>query len=184
MDSELRARILRRGIHISSAGLLSYYLVPPDMWGVWPGRGLLVLTFLVPVLVFEAYRQAHRQKIEGMRDNEKRRISAVAWGATGMALAFFIFPQRYVVPCVLGMAFVDPLIGELRRSFPRAYPVLPAVVYFAICTLAGLSVFQSMLAMFVALAAEAPKIAEVDDDFRMLVAPLAVLWIVQLILPV
>jgi hypothetical protein len=181
MDSDLRARLLRRGIHISSAGLLSYYLVPPDMWGVWPGRGILVLTFLVPVLAFEAYRQTHRTQIDGMRENERRRISAVAWGAVGIALAFLFFPQRHVVPCVIGAAFIDPLIGELRMSMPRAYPVLPAVLYFAICLLTGLSVFQALVAMFVAMAAEAPKIAAVDDDFRMLVAPMVVLCLLDLI---
>jgi len=181
MDSELRARSLRRGIHISSAGLLSYYLVPPDMWGLWPGRELLVLTFLVPVLAFEAYRQTHRTHIDGMRENEERRISAVAWGAVGIALAFLFFPQRFVVPCVLGVAFIDPIIGELRMSMPRAYPVVPAVLYFAICILTGLSVFWALVAMFVAMAAEAPKIAAVDDDFRMLLAPLVVLGLLDVI---
>jgi hypothetical protein len=41
----------------------------------------------------------------------------------------------------------------------------------------GLGWAPSILATAVALAAEAPKISEVDDDFRMLVAPLAALWL-------
>ena len=181
MDPKLRARILRRGIHISSAGLLTYYLVPPDMWGLGPGRELLVLTFLIPILAFEAFRQTHRPEIDGMRENEKRRISAVAWGAIGMAVALVLFPQKYVVPCVLGMALIDPLIGELRTGLPRAYPVLPAVLYLGICLLTGLAIFPALLAMSVALAAEAPKIASVDDDFRMLVAPLVALVLLDII---
>jgi hypothetical protein len=35
--------------------------------------------------------------------------------------------------------------------------------------------------MFVAMAAEAPKIAAVDDDFRMLLAPLVVLGLLDVI---
>ena len=181
MDPDLRARIVRRGIHISSAGSLSYYLIPPDMWGLGPGRELLVLTFLIPILAFEVFRQTHKPKIEGMRENEKRRISAVAWGAVGVALALLFFPPRYVVPCVLGVAFIDPLIGELRTGLPRAYPVLPAVLYLGICLLAGLAVFPALLAMFLAIAAEAPNIAWVDDDFRMLVVPLVALALLDII---
>jgi hypothetical protein len=50
-----------------------------------------------------------------------------------------------------------------------------------ISLLTGLEFFPALLAMFVALAAEAPKIAAVDDDFRMLVAPLVVLGLLDLI---
>jgi hypothetical protein len=81
------------------------------------------------------------------------------------------------------MALIDPFIGELRMAMPRAYPVLPAVLYLGICLLAGLAVFPALLAMFVALAAEAPNIASVDDDFRMLVAPLAALVLLDIYCP-
>jgi hypothetical protein len=182
MERELRARILRRGIHMSSSGLLSYYLVPPDMWGAGVPREVLVLTFLVPVLAIESYRVLRRPTIFGMRENERRRMSAVAWGAIGLALAFVLFPQRFVVPCALGVALIDPLIGELRRGYPRAHPYLPFVLYLVICVVAGLDIIWSIIAALVALAAEAPKIAAVDDDFRMLMAPLIALWLLDFIM--
>jgi len=179
MDRELRARILRRAIHVFSAGLLSYYLVPPDMWGMGLRRELLVLTFLLPVLAFEVGRWRHPLRVDGLRENEKRRVSAVAWGAVGLALAFVLFPQMLVVPCVLGMALVDPLIGELRSGMPRAHPTLPFLAYLAICLVTSLGPISSLVAAIVALLAEAPKIAAVDDDFRMLVAPLAGLYLLE-----
>jgi hypothetical protein len=151
------------------------------MFGTGVPRACVVLTFLVPVLAFEAWRWKRRPEVLGLRENEKRRISAAAWGAAGLAVAFVLFPQDLVVPCVLGMAFVDPLIGELRQGRPRAYPWIPAGAYFAICFALGLGWAPSLLATAVALAAEAPKIPEVDDDFRMLVAPLAALWLWGLI---
>jgi hypothetical protein len=147
------------------------------MYGTGVPREAVVLTFLVPVLAVEAWRWDRRPEIYGLRENEKRRISAVAWGAVGLALAFVLFPQKAVVPCVLGLAFVDPLIGELRQGWPRGYPWIPAGVYFLICFASGLGWAPSLFATAVALAAEAPKISEVDDDFRMLVAPLAGLWL-------
>ena len=177
MDEGTRARLLRRGIHVASAGLLSYYLLPPDMYGAGFPREAVVLTFLVPVLAIEAYRWKRRPKIPGLRENEKKRISAVAWGAVGLALAFVLFPQDIVVPCVLGLALVDPLIGELRLGWPRGYPWIPLAAYFLICLATGLGWAPSLLATAVAMAAEAPKVAEVDDDFRMLVAPLVALWL-------
>ena len=177
VEEGTRARLLRRVVHVASAGLLSYYLLPPDMYGAGFPRELVVLTFLVPVLAVEVYRWKRRPEIYGLRENEKKRISAVAWGAVGLALAFVLFPQRLVVPCVLGLAFVDPLIGELRLGWPRGYPWIPAAAYFPICLATGLGWAPSLLSTAVALAAEAPKVAEVDDDFRMLVAPLVALWL-------
>jgi len=177
VDEIARARLLRRGIHISSAGLLSYYLLPPDMYGAGLPRELVVLAFLVPVLAVEAYRWARRPVILGLRENETKRVSAVAWGAVGLAVAFVLFPQKIVVPCVLGMAFVDPLIGELRAGWPRGYPYLPLALYYLICLLAGLGWAPSLVASAVALGAEAPKIPQIDDDFRMLVVPLVALWL-------
>jgi len=177
VEEGTRARLLRRVVHVASAGLLSYYLLPPDMYGAGFPRELVVLTFLVPVLAVEVYRWKRRPEIYGLRENEKKRISAVAWGAVGLALAFVLFPQRLVVPCVLGLALIDPLIGELRLGWPLGYPWIPAAAYFLICLAAGLGWAPSLLSTAVALAAEAPKVAEVDDDFRMLVAPLVALWL-------
>jgi len=182
VEESVSARLPRRVIHILSAGLLSYYLLPSDMYGSGLPRELVVLAFLVPVLAVEAYRLARRPKIPGLRENEEKRVSAVAWGAVGLAVSFVFFPQRLVVPCVLGMAFVDPLIGELRPGWPKCYPYLPAAVYFLICLACGLGWAISILATVVALAAEAPKLPQIDDDFRMLMAPLAALWLYFMVL--
>lgn len=177
MDAALRARVLRRSVHVASAGLLSFYLLPPDMYGTGVPRGAVVLTFLVPVLAAEAYRWMRHPKIPGLRENEKRRLSAIAWGAIGLALAFVLFPQKIVVPCVLGLAFVDPLIGELRAGWQRGYPWIPLAAYFMICIITGIGWAPALLAAATAIAAEAPKLPQVDDDFLMLVAPLAALWL-------
>lgn len=177
MNEKRRARLLRRAIHVASAGLLSYYLLPIGMFGTGLPREAVVLTFLIPVLAVESYRWKRRPEIFGLRDNEKKRLSAVAWGAVGLALAFVLFPQSIVVPCVLGLALVDPLIGELRNGWPRGYPWIPSAAYFLICFAAGIGWASAVLATAVALAAESPKIPQVDDDFRMLVAPLVALWL-------
>jgi ABC-type amino acid transport system permease subunit len=82
------------------------------------------------------------------------------------------------------MGWTDPLIGELRRHWKRAYPILPLTVYFLIIMVC-LTLFSNIpllvqillasLTTTVAILVEYPQFKYVDDDFLMLVIPLMVL---------
>ena len=175
-----RGQLLRRLVHISTPAYLIYYFIPDPLVGGIDNRVSLLVLY-VAVMSFELYRLLFEPRIIGMRDYEKDQISAAAWAATAITLAFILFPIEYAVPALIGMALVDPLIGELRFRASHLYPILPAIVYLMI-TYASLELLiseeiwkiamASLLATFLAITVERTRSRYVDDDFLMIVAPL------------
>lgn len=169
---------LRRLVHLSAPLFLVYYFLPEEIQGVDKQLGLVVL--LTVILVFEALRLRFHWDIIGYRDYEYGRISAPVWAAIGLTLTFLFFPLELAAPAVIGMAFTDPLIGELRRRKSPLYPVLPTAFYLALVLgtftlLMGLSwqtILASVVATVLAISVERVRIKYVDDDFLMLVVPL------------
>jgi len=186
-----RGHWFRRFIHMLAPLFLIYYAVPSPLWEGGPSKELILVGVLVVVLIFEAYRLAFKPKILGLRGYEYQRISAATWAAVGMTLAFLFFPIEYAAPAVIGMGWVDPLCGELRRINSRLYPSLPLVVYFMIAFLTmsylvGLNVqvmMASIVATILAIAIEKPRLKQIDDDFLMLLVPLVGIWFVFQIMP-
>jgi hypothetical protein len=88
-----------------------------------------VLIILSGVLIVEGWRLKSGRHIFGMRAYEEKRVSALAWFSVGMSMALLLFEMHFVVPVVIGMAFVDPLIGEIKRRNKILYPPLPLLVY-------------------------------------------------------
>ena len=182
-----KAHAARRIFHMCAPAFLAYYLFPKDMWGLGVTPEISVLTVLAIVLIFEAARLARGQTYFGLRTYEKHQMSAYAWAAIGITLAFLFFPPVFVICAVVGMGWVDPLIGELRRHWKRAYPTLPFVVYFLI-VMGCLQLFSDInlfaqvflgcLAAVIAIRIEAWKVWHVDDDFLMLIIPLIIMTLV------
>ncbi len=182
----------RRFIHMLAPVFLVYYIVPDPIWEGGPSKELLLIVVLVVVLIFEAFRLTYKPRILGMRSYEYRRISAVCWAAIGMTIAFLFFPLDYVAPALIGMGWVDPLCGELRRRDSGLYPSLPLLVYFLIAFLSmsylmggsAQVLVASIVATVVAIAIEKPRLRYLDDDFLMLVVPLLAIWSVFQVMPV
>jgi dolichol kinase len=170
---------LRRLVHLCTPVFLIYYALPNPLWegGISKQAGLLLA--LGVVLVFEILRLRHKPKIVGMRDYEYHRVSAAAWAAAGLVIILILFPIQVAAPAVFGMAWVDPLMGEMRARKLRFYPEAPIIVYFlvafgAITAFWGLSYIGLVAAALgtpVAIWAELKKDWVVDDDFSMLVFP-------------
>jgi hypothetical protein len=171
---------------------LVYYAVPDPLWEGGPNRELILVAMLVLVLVVEAIRLTFKPQILGMRGYESTRMSAFSWVAIGMTIAFLFFPLEYAAPALIGMGWVDPLCGELRRVDSRLYPALPLVVYFLIAFLTmsyliGINVqvlVASLVATVLAISIEKPRLKHLDDDFLMLVVPLIGIWSVFQLFPV
>ncbi len=170
----------RRFVHLCTPLFLIYYFLPQPLWtgGLTREQGLLIFFFLA--MGFEALRLIFNVHIPGMRDYEYSRLSAAAWAGIGMTLTFLFFPLEYAAPAFLGMGWVDPLIGELRRVDSGLYPHLPAAVYFTIVIatltcLIGLNlpvVLASITATALGISIEKLRLKHVDDDFLMLIVPL------------
>jgi hypothetical protein len=154
--------------------------MPEDAWIGVPRLALLAL-FLGIALAFEAGRLALGVDVFGLRDYEHNRVAAYAWGGVGLALALLFFPAEIGVPVVVGMAWVDPLCAWSRAR--GLHPYVPLAGWFAIgaalmivlAVPAARAILLAAVGAAVAVAAEAPHLRWVDDDFSMIVAPLLAL---------
>ncbi len=171
---------LRRLVHLMTPLFLVYYLVPDPLWegGLEREHGLVLM--LLIVLVAEALRLAFKPPIIGMREYERGQMCAAAWAAIGMTIAFLFFPVEYSAPALMGMGWVDPVIGILRKRKSSLYPCLPIALYLVIA-LASMTILigpvpevliASIVATPLAIASERYKVRYVDDDFLMIVVPL------------
>ncbi|HEV2449490.1 MAG TPA: hypothetical protein VGU43_03650 [Thermoplasmata archaeon] len=186
-DPDSGDRVLRRLLHLAAALAAVYYLVPPV---VTPGvtRAGLLLAVLVVVLALEAARLAGWIELPGLRVHEAHRPASFVYFGIAIVVVLLAVPEPYALVAILGAAWVDPLIGELRSrpSRSRAYPVLPVGAYAAIAFLPlwWLGHFSVWVALLLALgsaglavAVESPRHHHVDDDLLMTLVPAAALWI-------
>lgn len=181
-----RGHIFRRLFHLCAPVILIYYLLPERFFlhsrEVW-----LILGFLA-LMAIEAVRLYTGKVFFGMREYERKQLSAYAWAGIAVVIAFLFFPMPFVICAVVGIGWTDPLIGEMRRKkLMKYYPGLPLLVYFIISA-ASLYVFSdftkiqiiilSIAGSAAAISVEKPKLP-VDDDFLMLVVPLVVLALIH-----
>ena len=163
------------------AGVLVYYFLPPRFFIVLPTEAVLLLG-LETILVLEALRLFAGAELPTIREYERARIASYAFYAVALVVAVLLFPLPVAAVAVLGTAFVDPLVGELRRSERRrkGYPGLPWVVYALLGSGALVlfghypalpSILLASVAATVALAVERPKIPDLDDDLAMTLVP-------------
>lgn len=175
-----KGALLRKVVHVSAPAFLIYYYLPDPLWDGGPEKQVALLFVFISALVFELLRLALGFKVMGMRWYEKDQISAGAWAAIGITFAFLFFPIEYAAPALIGMAWIDPLIGVLRSKKSRMNPWLPLLLYFLLATtvlsiflgLTWRTVIASIAGAIVAIIAEGVKTRYVDDDFLMLAAPL------------
>jgi len=175
---------VRRGMHLLSPLFLLYYLAPAELAPGVP-RTLPVVVAAAIIAGFEGLRLGLHWDLPGLRDYERHRLGAYAWGSFGMAVGFLFFHPVLHVVTFCGMAWIDPLCEWSRER--KLYPKVPLVAYFtgALVFFAVLSPFHPQLAVrpylglplaviaaILAVAVERPKWTWTDDDFLMNVVPL------------
>jgi hypothetical protein len=184
-DFELGDRVYRRILHCLGALVLLYFALPRHLIA-WFTTEMLLLIALGLVLVLELLRWVIGVELPTIRSYEKARIASYTFYAVALVAAVLLFPLPIAIVVVLGTALVDPLIGEVRRSsrWGSTYPWFPWAVYVLLGT-GGLvlvthwpafaAIIFSGIAGVIALAAERPKIPELDDDLAMTLVPALVL---------
>jgi hypothetical protein len=190
---ELGDRVYRRFLHCLGALVLLYFVLPPRLIGGFTAEDLL-LVGLGLVLVLELLRWTAGVELPTIRPYEKSRIASYTFYAVALVAAVLFFPLPVALVVVLGTALVDPLIGELRHSdrWRSTYPWLPGAVYVllgagALVLVTHWSPFSAVLgagiAGVIALAAERPRIPQVDDDLAMTLVPGLVLAVLIYLVP-
>lgn len=192
-DAALGDRIWRRILHALGAGVLLYYLLPPNVLVVAPN-------WVIPLLALAAFGALEVLRLNGwvevpaIRSYEEHRPASYAYFALAIVAAILLFPEAIAAAVVLGTAMVDPIAGELRRtpSGRRWYPYVPFVVYLGLAGVAFVAIGHwplapslglAALAAALAVAAEMPKWKYVDDDLAMTLVPGVVLDLIVYLVP-
>jgi len=180
----------RRMTHISMAAIpLAYYLHGETIAAaisLEPRE--FVSIACITILLIEVARLRLGIIIIGQREYESTQVSALAWGALAVCLALLIAPEMegeglksgmYGIPLILGLTFVDPVMGEVRRKKKdmraSVYAGL-AVSYFVWlgCHFwLGTDLVVALLLAPLTVAGEVPKIKLIDDNATMVLLPLA-----------
>ena len=175
-------RFVRRAMHAGVALAPLYYLLPVDLPVVNVRRWVVLIVFIMAILVFEVIRLRKGIVFLGLRPHERDQIASFVWAAAGVTFVLWLFPHDVASAVIIGMAFVDPLSGELRSSNVGLLPMLAIsmVVYFSTCVatllLAGdrsflVAMVLSVTGTLLAVGSEQLEIPHVDDDFLMLSVP-------------
>ncbi len=177
-----REVLVRRVMHCFIALTPIYFLIPDDLPVINVRRWVLLIIFFAAVSVFDAWRRWKRIPIFGLRPHENDRIASFAWAAAGITFVLWLIPKDLATATLIGMAFTDPLSGELRRVYGKNPSVIAAAlaVYFllAFSTLAiwadhtiGICALVAFVGACFAIPSEFVKSSIVDDDFLMLAIP-------------
>lgn len=175
-----RARALRRLIHFLLVFGVVYYFLPAQLAPGFPKDEALILLMMV-ILSFEAVRLHLKIRIEGLRPYEYSRLSGFSWAFMGICTVVLFFPLSMALPVFLGVAFMDPLAGELRQL---GYPGLANVIWplsflmFSALLLThyhppAVPLSMGFAGSTVSWLAEKMKFKSIDDDFLMAVLPAA-----------
>jgi hypothetical protein len=186
----MRDVIVRRLSHALIALAPLYYAIPEDLPYIGLRRWVLLIAFFVAVSMFEAMRLWKGIMFLGLRPHERDQIASFAWAAAGITIVLWLFPHEIATAALIGMAIVDPLIGELRNSTDARIAVTVSSGVYLLLGISALLLSGEMSFLFagalacvgaaVAIASENLEIKHIDDDFLMAVLPavaMTALWL-------
>ena len=177
----LYGHIFRRAIHLSLSFIPLIYFEYGQECAEFIGLELpqLVSVIVLLMLAAEAVRLKFSITIFGQREYEARQVSALAWGAIGIGLAFLMAPTKeYMWPLVLSLSLGDPLMGELRRKgFDDKQVMMYSTLAITIIWLACWNFVDTPLWLIPIMAplcmiSEWPRLRWIDDNATMMLIPL------------
>jgi hypothetical protein len=184
----MSGHLLRRGIHVSMAGLPFVYFAYGEQVAEWLSLTLdqVVAGVLLLAIVGEGLRLRLGLTVFGQREYEAKQVSALAWGAIGVGFVFLLTPhEAYAWPLILSLSLGDPFMGELRRKGLDASKVMMyatglLLVIWMACSMAfGTPIWMALLLAPVCMLAEWPRLTYIDDNATMLLIPLALVLLLE-----
>lgn len=184
----MSGHLLRRGIHVSMAGLPFVYFAYGEQVAEWASLRLdqVVAGVVLLAILGEGLRLKLGLTIFGQREYEAKQVSALAWGAIGVGFVFLLTPhEAYAWPLILSLSLGDPFMGELRRKGLDASKVMMyatglLLVIWLACSMAfGTPIWMALLLAPVCMLAEWPRLTYIDDNATMLLIPLALVVLLE-----
>ena len=188
-----RSVVFRRFVHTLIALTPLYYLIPEELDPTGVRRWHILVLFFVLIATFETVRLWRGMTFLGLRHHERDSIASFAWAAAGITIGLWLLPMEIATPVLVGLAFVDPLAGELRRMTRSStgQVAIPVAAYAAICVSALLLLSELSLAAVClislsgavsAVGIERLHVRHLDDDFLMVIVPGAVMSTLLLVI--
>ena len=124
----MSGHIFRRFTHVIMCLIPFLYYTRGDQLSklVSMNPNQFVICCLLILISLELIRLYFGIIIVGQREYEAKQISALAWGAFAVCLALIFSPESknfdgmesglYAAPLIWGLTFVDPIMGEIKRS--------------------------------------------------------------------
>jgi len=177
----LAGHLLRRIIHISMClypWLYYYHGEHVYRYFHLSSNALLIILVLL-IVVLDVFRFKKNIVIFGQRRHEDHHLGSFAWAAIAIGLVLMFAPGKaYGFPIIWSCAFVDPLLGELRRFYvPSAWTfVIGMLLVFCVwilCTaLFGTPWWWAVIMAPVIALLEKPNLRWIDDNALMQLGPL------------
>ena len=193
----MKGHIFRRFTHVIMCLIpILYYTKGSKLSGLFSMNPNEFVTFCLLLLIFlELLRLYFGIVIVGQREYEAKQISALAWGAFAVCLALIFSPESknfdgmesgiYAAPLIWGLTFVDPIMGEIKRSkkglkaaiiggLITSYIIWLSSTYFL-----GTPMIASIILAPMTVLGELPTVKWIDDNATMILLPLTVLLVIE-----
>ncbi len=193
----IRGHIFRRFTHIIMCIIpILYYTKGSQLSGFFSIEPNQFVTSCLLILIFlELIRLKFGIVIVGQREYEAEQISALAWGAFAVCLALIISPESrnfngmesgmYAAPLIWGLTFVDPIMGEIKRSKKGINAaiivglVTSYIIWLSCSYLLGTPILASVILAPLTVLGELPTVRWIDDNATMILLPLTVLLVIE-----
>ena len=193
----LNGHIFRRFTHVIMCLIPILYYTKgdqlSDFFSMEPNQ--FVTYCLLILILLEIVRLYFGIIIVGQREYEAKQVSALAWGAFAVCLALIISPESknfegmesglYAAPLIWGLTFVDPIMGEIKRSkrgikaaifggLITSYVIWLSSTYFL-----GTPFIASIILAPMTVLGELPTVRWIDDNATMILLPLTILLLIE-----
>jgi|TARA_B000000475_G_C15961759_1_gene433256 hypothetical protein len=147
------------------------------------------------LIILEVLRLYFGIIIVGQREYEAKQISALAWGAFAVCLALLISPESnnsdgmksglYAAPLIWGLTFVDPIMGEIKRSKLGIKAAIIGgliasyIIWLSSSFFLGTPIIASIILAPLTVLGELPSVKWIDDNATMVLLPLTILLLIE-----
>jgi len=196
----LGGHFFRRFTHVIMALIPVLYFTKgeqiSDLFSLTSSQFVMFACFIL--ILLEMIRLYFGIIIVGQREYEAKQISALAWGAFAVCIALLLSPESnssegmksgiYAAPLIWGLTFVDPIMGEIKRSKKGIKAAIIGglitsyFIWFGSSYLLGTPIIASIILAPLTVLGELPSVKWIDDNATMVLLPLTILLIIEPIL--